>query len=106
MKLPRIILASTAVLGLAVTPAFAAAQDTPRGTIDINQYDLTTEKGAKKAYRAIKNSVEDVCEVITPSTGSRIKSELRACVKETLATTMATVEAPLVVAAYEKTLSR
>lgn len=104
MKLPRILIASTAVLGLAITPAFAAAQDKPLGTIDMSEFDLTNEKDAKKAFRAIKKSVEDVCEIITPTTGSRIKSEVRACVKETLATTMETVEAPLVVAAYKKTI--
>lgn len=106
MKLPRILIASTAIIGLAITPAFAAAQDTPRGSIDMTKYDLTNEKDAKKAFRAIKRSVEDVCELITPSTGSRISTDLRACVKETLASTMATVEAPLVVQAYEKTVRR
>jgi UrcA family protein len=98
---PILIAASVAILSLS---GVAAAETNPRQhvetvSVDLDGFNLNSQRGARGAYFRLKSAARDVCNYDTLRGHTRGQ---RACAFQTLASAVERVDAPLVTAAYMK----
>lgn len=89
------------------SPAAAAEYAPQSAVISYADLDLATERGANSMLRRINRAARDVCGMDTGATLSLgERREARACVRETVEQTVASMAQPVVTALYVERTGR
>ena len=102
----RTTLAAATALSIAALPAFASSTAPFEMSVEVNRTALETPAGAEQEFTRIRQDVHERCVAESETWRFSTSYAVRFCEKNTLKTTIATIDDANLTAAYQASIAK